>query len=195
MGAQTCQTGGTFGACTCTGGSGGGSGGQGGGTGGGAGTGGSKRVFATSAAYNGNLGGLSGADAKCANSALAGNLGGSWKAWISDGTTNAIDRINDVGPWVIATGSQVVFNNKANLTTTPLINVGIDEQGRSLDGIVWTGTLSDGTRSTHTCQSWSGTTDVGEVGSSDSGNSSWTSDRMDGPAGCANPFHLYCLEQ
>src|SRR3989344_7858176 len=47
-----------------------------------------KYVFLTSTIYDGNLGGISGADAKCQARANTFNLGGTWKAWISDSNTN-----------------------------------------------------------------------------------------------------------
>ncbi len=59
----------------------------------------SKRIFVTSTLYSGNLGGLSGADAKCLTAAQSVNLPGTWKAWLSSSTINAIDRIAEVGPW------------------------------------------------------------------------------------------------
>ena len=55
-----------------------------------------KRAFVTSAVYNGNLGGLAGADAKCQSQAAGAGLGGTWKALLSDpGDENnwAINRI------------------------------------------------------------------------------------------------------
>ena len=52
-----------------------------------------KRVFVTSVAYNGNLGQLSGADAKCQAHADAASLGGAWKALISGSSTSAKQRI------------------------------------------------------------------------------------------------------
>src|SRR3989344_6490978 len=52
--------------------------------------GGSKRAFVTSATYHGNLGGLAGGDAECQSLANAASLGGIWKAWLSDSSTNAI---------------------------------------------------------------------------------------------------------
>lgn len=56
--------------------------------------GGAKRIFLTSTTYNGSLGGVAGADAKCQARATAQSLGGTWKAIISDTTSNAKDRLN-----------------------------------------------------------------------------------------------------
>ena len=54
-----------------------------------------RKVFVTSIGYDGNLGGLAGADAKCMTRAAAGNLSGTYKAWLSSSTVNAKDRITD----------------------------------------------------------------------------------------------------
>lgn len=45
-----------------------------------------KRIFVTSIGYDGNLGGEAGADAKCQTRADAANRGGTFKAWLLDGT-------------------------------------------------------------------------------------------------------------
>jgi hypothetical protein len=76
-----------------------------------------KRVFVTAAGYRGDFGGVTGGDTICNTTAVAANLDGTWKAWLSDSTTNAIDRIDDVGPWYLLNG-KVVFNNKTNTTAS-----------------------------------------------------------------------------
>jgi cysteine-rich repeat protein len=55
----------------------------------------SKKVFVSSQMYDGNLGGLAGADAKCQALADAANLTGTYMAWIS---TNQHDRAWRPGP-------------------------------------------------------------------------------------------------
>ncbi|MDZ4247347.1 MAG: DUF1554 domain-containing protein, partial [Dehalococcoidia bacterium] len=70
-----------------------------------------KRVFVTAATYNGNLGGLSGADAKCQASANAVNLGGTWKAWLSDSNTSAGSRLNHSdSPYRLLNGTTIANN-------------------------------------------------------------------------------------
>src|SRR4051794_18448419 len=87
-----------------------------------------KHIFVTSMTYGSNLGGLTGADAKCRTLATAASLGGTWKAWLSTTSTNAIDRIVDVGPWYLMNGVKT-FNNKAALRGTPLVPISLDEYG------------------------------------------------------------------
>lgn len=66
-----------------------------------------KRIFLTRSYFDGNLklagdglDGLSGGDNLCARAATSVNLGGNWKAWLSTSTVDAIDRIQEAGPWV-----------------------------------------------------------------------------------------------
>src|SRR5262245_56445509 len=74
-GAQSCDAEGAgFGACTCTAPA-------------------RMRVFTTSLKYPAALGGLTGADAKCNAAAQAAGLPGTYKAWLSDGYTNALTRL------------------------------------------------------------------------------------------------------
>ena len=79
---------------------------------------------------------MPGADAKCQLAADSQLLGGTFKAWISTTSGNAIDRIADVGPWVLVDNATKVFNNKANLQTVPLSAIWLTEANTSP---TWTG--------------------------------------------------------
>jgi hypothetical protein len=167
-------------------------------TGGGTADGGSmatrKRIFVTSTLYTGNLGGLDGADAKCGTAADAANLGGTWVAWLSDDTTDAIDRITGAGPWYLVDRTTLIFNNKANLMTGPMNTIGNNEDGTYVGGVaVWTGTSTGGIGSTVHCLNWT-VGDLGDMGTSGSSDSSsfWT-DNSD--TACSQMQSLYCLEQ
>lgn len=166
-----------------------------------------KVVFITSSTFDGDLAtrggqtsGLAGADALCANAGEAANLGRSFKAWLSDETTNAIDRIADVGPWHFATSDgstgPIAFNNKANLGTIPLAALDITEQGMMLatSERVWTGSNNGGTTFTaRTCMSWTSNhgPDFGIVGDAQS-TSNWT---YYSAQQCNLVAHLYCIGQ
>jgi hypothetical protein len=156
-----------------------------------------KRIFATKTLYNGNLGGLAGADQKCMTAAQAAVLGGTWKAWLSDGSTDAINRIAEVGPWYRLGSSNVkLFNNKANLTTLPLDSVQVNEDGVSVSGGVWTGTVVGGTRATVHCNNWAsaqGTMGTLTGQSGDSTSAAYWTDW--GASKCDEPRRLYCIEQ
>lgn len=62
-----------------------------------------KRVFFTRDRWQGNLGGLAWADAKCQAAATARSLGGTWKAVLSSSATDAINRLSS---------AQTIFNLK-----------------------------------------------------------------------------------
>jgi hypothetical protein len=163
-------------------------------------TSGAKRVFVTSASYGsilktagGGTSGLDGADKLCNNVATGANLRGTWKAWLSDDTTNAIDRIADVGPWLLTDGKKA-FNNKAGLTGTPLVRIEVDENKQPVSGSVWTGTHTGGNKG-NTCSGWNGT--AGTFDSATTGDTldptRWTDSGS--AASCSSMAHLYCIEQ
>lgn len=187
-GAQVCQADRTFAACDC------------------AGVPGTvvKRVFVTKTSYQGDLrtagagtSGIDGADRLCALAATAGSLGGTWKAWISDESTNAIDRISDVGPWFLSNRVTKAFNNKANLATSPLVAINQDEDGSTIgfQDFVWTGTSAGGNRKTgDNCSSWASSSSSvsGLKGDTVNADSSWTA--WGGDA-CHASARLFCIEQ
>lgn len=167
-----------------------------------------KRMFVTSGRYDGNfktLGagsdGLDGADRLCTTVAQGAGISGSYKAWLSSSTNDAIDRIADVGPWYQVTfdGTQIkTFNNKANLTGTPMVTIEYTERGDSvLNGCVWTGTVTGGRKSLDTCSSFSDSSysahgKVGRASTTDWTDSTCVSASSDS---CSNKYHLYCFEQ
>lgn len=158
-----------------------------------------KRIFFTKTEYSGNLGGLTGADQKCATAAAAIGLGGVWKAWLSDSTTDALDRIAEVGPWYKITPNGLgdkVFNNKAGLATIPLAYVDRNETGTtfSTTGYAWTGTTVGGVKSAgYHCQDWTSSgSDYGRYGFVGANNAGWTNFSTDP---CNRPRSIYCIEQ
>ena len=150
------------------------------------------RVFATSATHNGNLGGLAGADALCEAAAKAAKLGGTFKAWLSDSTTNASQRIAAVGPWTLVDGT-AAFKGKS-VTSFPVHDLDMDENGETgKKGLVWTGTVLGGNASTETCNDWSST---GASGTSGYPHviDDWNDDGSGGSP-CNLGGRLYCFEQ
>ena len=75
-----------------------------------------KRVFTTSLKYDGNLGGLAGADAKCQARAVAAALPGTYKAWLSDSAASPSTRFAKATiPYRLVDGT-LVANNFTDLT-------------------------------------------------------------------------------
>jgi hypothetical protein len=164
-----------------------------------------KRVFATSTTYNGDLktagggaDGLDGGDKLCQTRADAASLGGSWKAWLSSTTVDAIDRLPDVGPWYLIDRCTMVFQSKTAITQSdPMVAIHRNELGvtAATPGF-WTGTDSDGTRDSDRCLDWTSaaSTEDGAVGG---GAASflpglWSSFL---PSSCDMAMRLICFEQ
>lgn len=108
-----------------------------------------KIVFVTSVFYDGNLGGLTGADAKC--KALANSAGyyGRFMAWLSDSTDSPSSRFNHATvPYVRVDGTQVAadWNDFIDgILDAPIV---LDEHGQMPPGklMIWSNTLYDGTQ-------------------------------------------------
>ena len=160
-----------------------------------------KRVFASRpgqipcAAVNGNLGGLVGADRICQGHADYEQIGGTWKAWLSDDTTNAIDRIADVGPWYTTQG-ELAFADKAAMTGIPATPIIYDELGSAGPApSYWTGTLPGGTRAAANCENWTSSlaSSTGVIGIASEQTVAWT-DYLH-PSTCNIQVQLLCVEQ
>ena len=81
----------------------------------------SKRVFVTSTKFTGNLGGLSGTDAKCKNKADRVKFGEIWKSWLSDSNTSAATRLNHSENPYVRLDKKIVANSWTELTDGELI--------------------------------------------------------------------------
>jgi hypothetical protein len=156
------------------------------------------RVFVTSDATDGNLGGLAGADAFCTNAAMGAGLTGSWRAWMSDSGTDARSRIVDAEYRLL--NGVAVANDLADLTDGSLDNgIDVDEFGNvMMAGLaVWTGTNADGTRASNHCRDWDwsgGEVEFGQFGFTGATNSEWTN-RVNNATCQAGVFSwVYCFE-
>ncbi len=168
---------------------------------------GAKRIFVTSLATTGNLmaagnghDGLDGGDKLCATAAAAASLGGSWKAWLSSSTVNAIDRVADVGPWYLVDRCTLVFANKAAIAATgPRAAIDRLADGSMAPPVnLWTGTKATGVKDAFTCADWTNDQPIhgyeGTVGTGSNGffAGAWTET-------ATNPCHLsaalICFEQ
>lgn len=153
------------------------------------------QIFATTGSYNGNLGGLLGADAICQGAATAaGYSAASWKAILSDHWTSANQRLAITYPVYRASDGSTVA--AANLWSGSL-SVGVGGATYA-----WTGTSSvgnansyySGTTAAYWCNDWtdgSGST-LADAGYANATNSSWMTYT---PTGCNGSAVLYCIEQ
>lgn len=143
-------------------------------------------IFVTSQYLNGNLGGYSGADAKCnavdeANkpSGSAAGAGKTYKALLNgnNATTSGVTYYSTDGVTPIATATGGNLVGAASLVNSIKIS----------GGAVWTGATSN-------CNNWTNNTSDfnGSVGSSGAANSNWWSIST---RACNITFKLYCVAQ
>ncbi|GAB4432509.1 MAG: hypothetical protein OHK0011_15380 [Turneriella sp.] len=164
------------------------------------------RIFVTAAGYNGNLGGIAGADAKCvadaANPMGPGN--GFWKALIVGTGRAACTTANcSVGgngenfDWALKPNTNYIrpnglvigSTNPFGIFTFPL-NSPIGDQAMTF---AWTGLLADWTISgSNTCADWSSTGSTGIRGQVDINTSTVI---QASPQTCGVSERLYCVEQ
>jgi hypothetical protein len=158
------------------------------------------RVFVSSTADSGGeIQGLSSADAACQFAANQAGLGGTWKAWLSDSTTSASQRLHhSTIPYKLLDGAQIA-DDWNDLTDGSLQNIiNIDQTGQELgvldNNAVWTGTFADGTGAGDYCNDWtsSSSSDLGIVGIFTLSTDSWS---WEVPYPCDQIAHLYCFEQ
>lgn len=157
-------------------------------------------LFTTSAVYDGNLGGLTGADAKCMERAKAAGLKGDYKALLSTSTVHAKDRINIRGK-VFRIDGALLANNAADLWDGNLNNtLTVDEAGAptvaNLNQTPWTGSTPTGLlnseRGNTTCGDWTNISGNTYLGLAYYKDSYW----MYYPTtiySCREPNSVYCL--
>ena len=169
-----------------------------------------KQVFITSTIYDGDLGGLSGADALCNQRANAAELSGKFRAWLSDETGSPNTRFATCSdcPYVRTDGEQVA-SGYADLTDGVLAApINVNEFGfpipeaEFLVGRVWSATTTGGDLLTDLgvryCSDWtSGTSPAqGFKGSPYETDRCWTEACTGGSFNCQlQPARLYCFEQ
>ena len=162
----------------------------------------SKTIFVTGVTYNGNLGGLAGADAKCeeiAHTSLV--ISGHYKAWLSDSQTHARDRLtHHNGPYRLPNGELVALDWD-DLVDGALLHAITVSQGGSGpgDNLAYTATNPDGTLQPPigvfgNCGDWTTTAAgySGFVGLVHWSDSNWT--QASGVT-CPTKKALYCIEQ
>ncbi|HET9957704.1 MAG TPA: hypothetical protein VFQ61_24570 [Polyangiaceae bacterium] len=177
-----------------------------------------KLVFVTSSLYTGNLGGLSGADAKCNERARAAGLSGTFRAFLSDGTGSPATRFSKQGGPYRRVDNVVVAQNFNDLTANGLSKlINLTEKGSAppaakppasrsdicgpdTSNLVWSNTLRSGSVAVSDggCSNWtttnSGKTNFGRFDDLQHWSSWCTSTGGDNPQ-CAAQAPLYCFEQ
>ena len=158
-----------------------------------------KVVFVTGAVFNGNLGGLDGADAKCQTAADVAGLDGEFQAWLSAPLDTPTTRWStlSLGPYIKSNG-QIIAANYADILSGGSINtpIAFTEAGVLAGGsiFVWTGTHQLGFHVAPNCIDWTTSSVVlsGHNGARGTTTSVWTNQ---GTELCNEKLHLYCFEQ
>lgn len=149
---------------------------------------GNTRIFQTSATYNGNLGGLSGADTICQTAAVAAGYTGSyWMAILSDSISNAKDRLSITYPVVKASSTSTTISS-SNLWSGSISNtIG------TLNS-TWTGSDSGGNLSGSPCNDWASNLSsyITSYGYGTLTTSQWLTYST---TNCGASLALYCIEQ
>lgn len=156
-----------------------------------------RTMFVTSAVFDGNLGGLSGADAKCTAvaDAAASPLvrGRQFVAWLSTQSEPAKNRlVRGTSAYRRVDGKSIADDwtdlVDSVLTTSP----SLDENGNEVSSPVWTGTDATGNPTANNCTGWTSTASMGGTGESLRTTGVWS---LHNDAPCTAMQRLYCFER
>ena len=155
-----------------------------------------RRVFVTSTAYNGNLGGVLGANAKCAARAAAASLPGTYFAWLGDSTSDPNGSFSHPNqPYNLVGVNTLIAGSYTSLTDGSIDHViDRDEFGNSHFDYVWTNVNPNGTAGMKSCLNWSSGSSAqqGLLGSTGETDTDWTAA---GSLLCNEVRRLYCFQQ
>jgi hypothetical protein len=148
----------------------------------------------------GALGGISAGDMVCQSLANTAKLPGTYVAWLSDSTTNAVERLAGSQGWYRIDGkpfANTVDDLAHGRVLYPLRitdqNVDLVEGG---DGalLVATGTGANGMHVANAdCSGFASTAGTVVTGEADAGGPVWTAATVPGVPNCEIAMHLYCF--
>ena len=163
-------------------------------------------VFLTSLTYDGSINGndgLAGADEQCATLASSAHLpAGTYKAWLSTSTVDAVSRLGAARAFVRVDGAPIA-DQISDLTAGKILNpIDLDESGADIrqdeeNFHVWTGSTNLGTSSPYgACTDWRSIlgSDFGETGYFDGGPSVWSDNDESSQCNDGSQLHLYCFD-
>ncbi|MDB4944803.1 MAG: Tryptophan synthase alpha chain [Labilithrix sp.] len=169
-------------------------------------------VFTTKATFDGDLGGVTGADTKCTTYANAAGLPGKYRAWLSSAAGgDALSRVPEGGPWRLrdpqaGLAGPAVFADRQSWAGYPAHAINRDEFGNPLQGYgyVWTGTGIGGLRvdacscgdwksnSSYACDSYGGSAPTYGNSNLGYGDEGWTNVSHQGS--CYSEYALVCYQ-
>lgn len=157
-----------------------------------------KIVFATSTTHDGNLGGLSGADAICQSRAASQSIAGTFRAWLSTPTTSADARLtHSTTPYILRNSAVVAadwddltdgtLNWPINLTETLVVLPAAS---------AWSASTASGSYASTagSCMDWTSNFGANNAvfGDVQSTSATWTIQSF---GACSQARHLYCIQQ
>jgi len=158
----------------------------------------SNVVFVTTqTVVPGELGGLAAADAICQTSADQSQLPGTYIAWLSTSTTNAIDRLASSRGWVRTDG--IPFADQpsdivAGTIWSPISLLADGTEQAFADPIVITGTTETGVLDATTCGDWTSTSGTFSGGFLTATSAGWSSANLPLDSDlCTVSARLYCF--
>ena len=156
-------------------------------------------VFVTKASFQGNFGGLAGADAQCQAAARRAGLPGIFRAWLSTAAQPAGNRVKHKDVPYVMPGDIRVADNYLDLTDGRLAHpIDRTEYGEPVPSpfLARTASTPDGQALSPTCSDWTSRRryDGGAWGATDATTSAWSRTGVF-PGRCDYLAHLYCLEQ
>jgi cysteine-rich repeat protein len=164
-------------------------------------------IFVTSTKYSGDqVKGVKGGDDICRAAAQKAGLANAltFKAWLSDSVTDAIDRIEPRNGRYLRVDGLLVADGFADLLDGELENpIEITELDGVYEAGVWTGTRPDGTRGKgiNHCEDWTYSNafdpnNGGFYGFAQSWDDRWTFEPNEdiNPGPCGGELALYCIE-
>ncbi len=161
-----------------------------------------KYAFVTSKEYDGNLGGLEGADAICQAHAEQGRLPGTYKAWLSDDTESPSTRFNQIEDSYrfFQLDNDTMSGGWNGITDGTLgAALHIDELGNNRGAeFAWSNTKIDGTidNVANHCNNWRSNNAAlnATVGRTSLGDANWTSASTE-TCDTQTNMRLYCFQQ
>jgi cysteine-rich repeat protein len=165
-------------------------------------------VFVSSVRYNGALGGLVGADARCQELAAKAGVQGIYRAWLSDGDAAPPTRFKHGLPYIrldkMPVASSLDAMIEAGVIQNPIALTENNEPLSPADGCdvtdkVWTNLRRDAAPAGDLdCGAWTTSTGVapkhGGLGVAHKTGQGWT-DEGTCPLTCAAQLRLYCFQQ
>jgi len=156
-----------------------------------------KIVFVTQALFPGDLGGLEGADVLCTEEAARAGLSGTYTAWLSDATGDAVTRITPSSTGYARVDGTVIADDLADLTDGELdAEISLDQFGDLVMELLWTRTTEAGLAEPGApdCLGWTSgsAAELGRVGANATRFEGWSNSNTARPCDSASP--LYCFE-